>query len=110
VKAHESERLKLKYDQSHNGLLQFCYKFAFNFNLRRYNLGVDVNALHNVGRSNPSEMSTTSMSSTSTSPHDADDASDNSASQRAGEVSRRPSLDAAAAEAGAYTRSLHSST
>ena len=32
----EIKRLKLKFDKSHSILLQFCFNFAFNFNLRRY--------------------------------------------------------------------------
>jgi hypothetical protein len=32
------ERFKLKYDKSLSILLQFCFNFAFKFNLRRYTM------------------------------------------------------------------------
>ena len=36
LKAPGTKRLKLKYDQLLSILLQFCFNFAFSFNLRRY--------------------------------------------------------------------------
>ena len=36
LKASGTKRLKLNYDRLLSILLQFCFNFAFKFNLRRY--------------------------------------------------------------------------